>query len=1016
MRIGGGRWRWRVREAEDGGMTLARWAHGSRPPSRRQHNRPPPLAASSSDPPPPQEPANPTRAVLLPADAAQRRERARSAPFRRWSSLPRQAASRRAARAVLSERDSPQIRGSGLKSRAILMGPAKGSRTIPRITIKKHEDRQHHEDPTSSSKMKLKKRKMSDLGPQWSKDELMLFYEAYRRHGKNWKKVSAVIGSKSADMVEALYSAHRTFLSLLESEGTAMGFIALVTGHHNVSESPSHKETDQIVRSSGKRRRRGEAAQEKENAALHPHDAFIYEEMSIAGFTSSFKKLYYGELVRCIRRHPAEKRTPRVPVIAPSDINATYNSTPQIKNIVSSSKNANEDINDDGNVFAMDGCSPDGSSGITEANKVVEGQTFLEIKGTGDRELSQAQQHLKKRRIQESMDEAQTSKVELGTMMVAEEGNNLDDYQRLSQLFSPGEMMVLDVLESLVTVPSKMPQPEINIPSGAPGKRTSASSHRQEEVLPPVDQSKQRKQVSESSASTAKKKRRNKLLDGEVLAEEQSNSGNSSVIPEARQVDTTERPSLNSDFEKGATDLPESTANISAEVSSDALMEIDSQINMSRKSKRKSKIPCRTKHVFCNEGANNLQATKLLHCLSSESLRRWCTYEWFYSAVDYPWFMNNEFVNYLNFAKLSHLSRLTRSEWSTIRSSLGKPRRFSDHFLAVEKEKLEDYRENVRKYYSELSDGLRDSLPADLARPFSVGQNVIVRHPNSRELCDGKVVLMDRDCYKVQFDRPDLGVEIVKDTDCMPISWLDNLPDHLKKRNSLSNNAHWKVDIGHIPELTTKESWSHIMHGVAGPGPSSSPQVTSEEQLKAESAVSCEMLPNKSTSGRHTEPPLCPLQFVDDSLQPRGHANNMSARDTELDSFVTTFVQNSLSQAKQMVGEVMQAESREEGRCTSNQALHCLESEAALGDGQLPSSLILNCVATVLAIKDLSEYRHPPAKIAGVLEHAFSMLRPSCPENLAIYSEIESCISVVKNQILALVPTTSGNGSSAMLM
>ncbi|KAM0822295.1 hypothetical protein ACQ4PT_071589 [Festuca glaucescens] len=922
------------------------------------------------------------------------------------------------ARGALRARFAPDPRQYwlGLTSRAILMGPAKGSRTIPRITIKKHEDRQHHEDPTSSSKVKLKKRKMSDLGPQWSKDELMLFYEAYRRHGKNWKKVSAVIGSKSADMVEALYSAHRTFLSLPEREGTAMGFIALVTGHHNVSESSSHKEIDQIVRSSGKRRRRGEAAQQKENAALHPHDAFTYEEMSVAGFTSSFKELYYGELVRCIRRHPVEKRTPRVPVIAPSDINAIDNSTPQIKNIVSSSKNANEDINDDGTVFAMDGCSPDGSSGITEANKVVEGQTFLEIKRTGDTEISQAQQHLKKRRIQESMDEAQTSKVELGTTMVAEEGNNLDDYQRLSQLFSPDEMMVLDVLESLVTVPSKMLQPEINIPSGALGKRTSASSHRQEEVLPPVDQSKQRKQASESSASTAKKKRRNKLLDEEVLAEEQSNSGNSSVIPEARQVDTTERPSLNSDFEKGAADLSESTANISAEVSSDAPMEIDPQINMSRKSKRKSKIPCRTKHVFCNEGADNLQATKLLHCLSSESLRRWCTYEWFYSAVDYPWFMNNEFVNYLNFAKLSHLSRLTRSEWSTIRSSLGKPRRFSDHFLAVEKEKLEDYRENVRKYYSELSDGLRDSLPADLARPFSVGQNVIVRHPSSRELCDGKVVLMERDCYKVQFDRPDLGVDIVKDTDCMPINWLDNLPDHLKKRNSLSNNAHRKVDIEHISELTTKESWGHIMNGVSGSEPSSSPQITSEELLKAESVVNCEMLPNKSTSGRYTAPPLCPLQFVDASLQPRGRTNNMSARDIELDSFVTAFVQNSLSQAKQMVGEVMQAESREEGRCTSNQASHCLESEAALGDGQLPSSLILNCVATVLAIKDLSEYRHPPAKIAGVLEHAFSMLRPSCPENLTIYNEMESCISVVKNQILALVPTTSGNGSSAMLM
>uniref|UniRef100_A0ACD5VCU4 Uncharacterized protein n=1 Tax=Avena sativa TaxID=4498 RepID=A0ACD5VCU4_AVESA len=887
------------------------------------------------------------------------------------------------------------------------MGPAKGSRTIPKITIKKHEDRQHHEDPTSSSKVKLKKRKMSDLGPQWSKDELMHFYEAYRQHGKNWKKVSALIGSKTADMVEALYSVHRTFLSLPEREGTAMGFIALVTGHHSVSESPGQKETDQMVRSYGKGRRRGEAAQQKENAAPNPHN----QEMIIAGFTYDFKERYYGGLVRYIRTNPVGKRTPRVPVVVPSDIDATDNTTPPSKSTVSSTKMANEDISNDGIVFAMDGCSPDGSSGITEA-KVVEGQTFLEITGAGDTEISQTQQHLKKRRIQQSMDEDQTSEVELGTTTVAEEGNTLADYEKLSQLFSPVEMMVLDVLDSLVTVPSKTPQPEINDLSGTLVNRTSALSHRQDENLSPVDQSKQRKQVSESSDSQARKKRRNKLLDEEVLAEEQSNSGTTSFLPEAQQVDTTERPSLDSDFDKGAIDVPESTANISAEVSPNAPMEIDRQINMPRKSKRKSKIPCRTKHVFCNEGADNLQATKLLHCLSSESLRRWCTYEWFYSAVDYPWFMNNEFVNYLNFAKLSHLSRLTRSEWSTIRSSLGKPRRFSDHFLAVEKEKLEDYRENVRKYYAELSDGLRDSLPADLARPFSVGQHVIVRHPSTRELCDGKVVIMERDCYKVQFDRTDLGVDMVKDTDCMPVNWLDNLPDDLKKRNSLSNNAHHKVDIECIAELTPKESWGHIMNGVSVSEPSCSPHVTSDDQLKADSAVGCEVLSNKGAICRSMAPPLRPLQLGDDSLQSRGRTNNRSAHDVEMDSFVTAFVQNSLSQAKQMVGEVM----KEEARCTWNQATHCLESGATLGDAQLPSGLIMNCVATVLAIKDLSAYRHPPAKIAGVLEQAFSMLRPSCPENLTIYNEIESCISVVKNQILALVPTASGNGGSAMLM
>ena len=90
------------------------------------------------------------------------------------------------------------------------------------------------------------KRKISDLDPKWSKDELTQFYEAYRRHGKDWKKVwtdhslnsfrlfvnifvdvswlceywllkllmqiSLAVGGKSSDMVRSLYSVHRVSL------------------------------------------------------------------------------------------------------------------------------------------------------------------------------------------------------------------------------------------------------------------------------------------------------------------------------------------------------------------------------------------------------------------------------------------------------------------------------------------------------------------------------------------------------------------------------------------------------------------------------------------------------------------------------------------------------------------------------------------------------------------------------------------------------------------------------------
>ena len=102
------------------------------------------------------------------------------------------------------------------------------------------------------------------------------------------------------------------------------------------------------------------------------------------------------------------------------------------------------------------------------------------------------------------------------------------------------------------------------------------------------------------------------------------------------------------------------------------------------------------------------------------------------------------------------------SERTSSCSYRGKPRRFSDNFLQVERQQLEDYRNAVRAYYGQLSDGSLDSLPADVAQPFSIGQVVIVRHPCSRELCDGKVMAVEQDCCKVQFDNPELGVDLVK--------------------------------------------------------------------------------------------------------------------------------------------------------------------------------------------------------------------------------------------------------------
>ncbi|KAK2976047.1 hypothetical protein RJ640_024775 [Escallonia rubra] len=138
--------------------------------------------------------------------------------------------------------------------------------------------------------------------------------------------------------------------------------------------------------------------------------------------------------------------------------------------------------------------------------------------------------------------------------------------------------------------------------------------------------------------------------------------------------------------------------------------------------------------------------------------------KWFYSAIDYPWFAKREFDEYLSHVRLGHIPRLTRVEWGVIRSSLGKPRRFCENFLHEEREKLKQYRESVRKHYSELRAGVREGLPTDLARPLSVGQRVIAIHPKSREVHDGRVLTVDHDKCRIQFDRPELGVEFVMDT------------------------------------------------------------------------------------------------------------------------------------------------------------------------------------------------------------------------------------------------------------
>ncbi|XP_074564654.1 protein ALWAYS EARLY 3-like isoform X2 [Curcuma longa] len=549
---------------------------------------------------------------------------------------------------------------------------------------------------------------------------------------------------------------------------------------------------------------------------------------------------------------------------------------------------------------------------------------------------------------------------------------------------------------------------------------------------------------------------------------------------------------------------------------------------------------------------------KLSHCLSSKLLRRWCMFEWFYSAIDYPWFAKSEFVEYLNHVRLGHIPRLTRVEWGVIRSSLGKPRRFSKQFLKEEREKVEQYRESVRTHYAELRAGLREGLPPDLARPLSVGQRVIACHPKTRELHDGSVLTADRNRCRVQFDRPELGVEFVMDIDCMPLNPFENIPEALRRNiglgrqsNSLKDlklddctkdwrtgnstrltpNESFDIGGGSSPTSTTSYQMNTLMKHAKGDTldaivqakatvnqvavaaqqamynqPCSLSQIQEREaDIRALAELSRaldkkeallkelrnmnEEVSEKQQDGdtikdlehfrRQYAMVLVQLRDANDqvasallSLRQRNtyHDNstpswnrpsensevlglpetfNSSALlNLEFGSNVVEIVETSKRKARAMVDAAVKAMcTLKEGEDAFNKigvaldlANNSVSSKGVVqgppnsghgntanpehtgrifdsatfspksnhlsdADLQIPSELISSCVSTLLMIQVCTERQYPPAEITQILDSALASLQPCSPHNLPIYREIETCMGIIKNQMLALIPT-----------
>ncbi|KAK6130513.1 hypothetical protein DH2020_035741 [Rehmannia glutinosa] len=442
---------------------------------------------------------------------------------------------------------------------------------------------------------------------------------------------------------------------------------------------------------------------------------------------------------------------------------------------------------------------------------------------------------------------------------------------------------------------------------------------------------------------------------------------------------------------------------------------------------------------------------KLSNCLLNQRLRRWCTYEWFYSAIDYPWFAKREFVEYL------------RKAWqcinvsSNVKAALGKPRRFSEQFLKEEKEKLNQYRDSVRKHYTELREGIREGLPT---RPREAFISRTAGHCHSPEK-QGRLMMEDIDCmplnpfetmpallgrHTVSVDKFFENINELKINghakEYIKLSSGDNLDnnDGISQLSSLANpakeielllvvasaNANAQTRIGlsdtatyhltsnsqpsTLAQLQAKEAdiqaLAELTRALDKKDGDRSPLKGSEPFKKQYAAVLVQLneANEQVTSALHClrERNTYQGKFLVTSPRPVTHladpGGTLSSAITSLKSREDTI--EKIEEAIDYVNDQLPSDDSGMSMTLDPKTANASEIEA-----QIPSELITKCVATLLMIQKCTERQFPPSEVAQILDSDVTSLQPRSTQNLPVYTEIQKSVGIIKNQILALIPT-----------
>ncbi|WZY79284.1 hypothetical protein YC2023_025668 [Brassica napus] len=866
------------------------------------------------------------------------------------------------------------------------MGP---SRTSKSVYKRSNKEASPEKELRNSSKTKPRKKRLTDkLGPQWTKVELERFYEAYRKHGRDWKKVAAVVrNNRSVDMVEALFNMNRAYLSLPEGTASVVGLIAMMTDHYSViEESESEEEEEEEEEGHGasvkyqKRKLAQLSSSDFRQEVIPPHS------VASAGGCLPFLKLTqaYG-----IERRAAGKRTPRFPVPSEYEREDREVSMPPSKR----AKKQLDADDDDTLALAMANAARRGEgsqyrraevNGSTSNGKVSQAKEAQSKHGASSMVRNVVRIRRDRRHIKAAPGGALLVNTEgVGTVEVPPKGKNVrleeaegaasndsgeagsanegfksgDEFEALQALAALSGLLSPDGLTESESNPQlkedaiasnvdeKPNTPETFVRSYH--RRKSKQAAPEDSLILPVS-SADANAASIGELGTSKRKR--KTLHDKESAEDddlktmfKARRADQSPPKRLKTAKTAEESSSPSDKKITEPDAVVAATQVSGPGPASLPQRPPNRRKMSlKKSLRERAKISETTHEKPHSCKKELLKEQVSTCLSCPLVRRRCIYEWFYSAIDYPWFAKMEFIDFLNHLGIG-TPRLTRLEWSVIKSSLGRTRRFSEKFIQEERDKLKQYRESARNHYTELRAGAREVLPRDFAQPLSVGNRVIAIHPKKREVRDGKILTVEHNKCNVLFD--DLGADMVMDIDIMPLNPLEYMPDGLRQIESKEAelNRHPSSDKSALfpPPVLENIDFSMVP-----------PKKQDDRDKRVTTDQSYNIANDNARQGENQRALM--LEYASDA-----EAASLVKDDKDKRNVVLQALDSIVSGLKH------------QGQTNGSFDHHHHQSWSPSNtEGLMTSELIASCLSTWLMIQRCTEKQYPPADIAQVMEIA----------------------------------------------